>query len=152
LSIYNDGIIVAGRCSNQLLDEFIEDLFDWAAEAIGLIPVKGVRSEKHFESAIVVQSDTDLAALVSPDEAASNLISSALTSANAVPFRPSGAMFDCDPEAVANAKLRRKPSRFSIERRLGLPFSDNFFYCQAPLKTDDHLEVLRSLEGLPNKR
>lgn len=145
LGIYNDGIIVAARCNTKLLDNFIEDLFEWAKEEVGLVTIPQIKSEKHFESALIVQSTVDLAAAVSPNKMQADLISSTLEKQTGIPFYSSGTLFDCDP---IEAKMRRKPARFSIERRLGLPFSGNIFYCQAALKSDDHLDLLRALEGL----
>ena len=37
------------------------------------------------------------------------------------------------------------PGFFRIERRSGVPFGENLFYSVAPLKTQDHHEVLRAL-------
>jgi hypothetical protein len=45
-------------------------------------------------------------------------------------------------------KTRRRPNRFTLERRIGLPFSANVFFSQAPLKSGDHLALLEALEAL----
>jgi hypothetical protein len=37
---------------------------------------------------------------------------------------------------------------FSIERRAGVPFSENKYFSQAPLRTAEHEELLRELESL----
>jgi hypothetical protein len=60
-------------------------------------------------------------------------------------YRPTTTYFDVDP---VEHKTRRKPNRFTLERRIGLPFSQNVYYSQAPLKSDDHLKLLSDLEGL----
>ena len=37
-------------------------------------------------------------------------------------------------------------TRFTIERRLGSPFSSSRYYCIAPLKTEMHIELLEKFE------
>ena len=146
LGIYNDGVIVAGRCDTQLLEEFLDDLFDWIANEFEFVPIPQIRTEKHFESTIIVRSKIDLAAIVSPNKAATDLIASRLEQNTNSKYHPTGTLFDCDLDGL---RTRRKPVRLSIERRLGLPFAEGMFFCQAPLKTDDHLALLRALEALP---
>ena len=37
-------------------------------------------------------------------------------------------------------------TKFTVERRVGLPFSSNRYYCVAPLKTEMHIELLEKFE------
>jgi hypothetical protein len=46
---------------------------------------------------------------------------------------------------------RRKPMPFSIERRLGVPFEENVFYCKAPVPTKIHLSALTAIEALARR-
>ena len=66
------------------------------------------------------------------------------------PLKSSGFILDFD---IAQISGKRKPFRFIVDRRVGLKFSENIFYSQAPFKTKDHLKVLASLETVagPNK-
>jgi hypothetical protein len=58
------------------------------------------------------------------------------------------------PYAFSNLQIAQDPlgkiglqlSAFGIERRLNVAFADNIFFAQAPLKTQDHISVLESLE------
>jgi hypothetical protein len=45
-------------------------------------------------------------------------------------------------------KIGPKLSPFSIERRLDIPYADNIFFAQAPLRTEDHKVLLETLEGV----
>ena len=56
-----------------------------------------------------------------------------------------GFIFDFDPASVAG---KRKPLRLIVDRRVGIAFSENVFYSQAPFKTKDHVKVLTSLETI----
>ena len=53
---------------------------------------------------------------------------------------PFSMTFDLDPLASA----RRIP--FKLERRTGESFSENLYYSFGPLKTKDHLTVLKMIE------
>ena len=41
-----------------------------------------------------------------------------------------------------------KPGRFLFERRVGRPYSDDVYFSEAPVKTAEHLELLRDLEAI----
>jgi hypothetical protein len=43
--------------------------------------------------------------------------------------------------------MRRKPSRVFIERKVGFKYQENLFLCLSPLKTMDHIEMLKKLEA-----
>jgi hypothetical protein len=60
-------------------------------------------------------------------------------------YQPSAIHFETDSEGL---KTRRRPNRFTLERRVGIPFGGNLFYSQAPMKSADHLSLLGALEGL----
>jgi hypothetical protein len=143
LGVYGDGVVVSGRCNTQLLNDFLDDAFHWLAAEFGIVTIPYLTSEKHFESAIVVHSRVDLGAVITPPKSVADLVSEVMERETGAKYVSSGAMIDCDP-----APLRRKPIRFVLERRIGRPFSEGLFYSQAPLKTDDHLALLRDLEAL----
>lgn len=56
-------------------------------------------------------------------------------------FEPSGFSLNFD-----GTKPDRYASAFSLERRVGTPFEDNKYFTQAPLRTDDHIEILKQIE------
>jgi hypothetical protein len=64
------------------------------------------------------------------------------------PLRLSGLIFDFDTKEFLG---KRKPFRLIIDRRIGVAFSENIFYSQAPFRTKDHLNVLTSLEQVALK-
>jgi hypothetical protein len=45
-------------------------------------------------------------------------------------------------------KIGPNLSPFNIERRLNNPYSDEIFFAQAPLRTEDHKVLLETLEGV----
>jgi hypothetical protein len=144
LQIYPDGIIVAARCNTAVLDEFVGDLFAWAKDTFGLIIPSTTKSEKFFESIVVVKSTKDLALSISPRNDVAQLFND-LFADKAASFRISGFTLDCDPAQFLG---RRKPLRFTLERRAAIPFADNVFFSHAPLRTDDHLRLLNEIERI----
>jgi hypothetical protein len=76
----------------------------------------------------------------------SSVIQRAFKQASAIEaaFQPTGFIFDTDAQTFPG---RRKPLQFTIERRLGVRYSDNVFYCRAPLPTKAHLAVLEAIEA-----
>jgi hypothetical protein len=144
LQIYPDGIIAAGRCNTTILDEFIEDLFAWAKDTFGLITPSTTKPEKFFESVVVVRSTKDLALSISPKKDVARLFNELFADSSA-PFKISGFTLDSDPAQFLG---RRKPLRFTLERRAAVPFAENVFFSHAPLRTDDHLRILSEIEQL----
>ncbi len=145
--IYNDGIIVSAKANTEVLESFISDLISWTEKEFGLVEAVTATPEKFFESAIIVKSVKDLALSLSPRNDVAEILNRTFRG-NLVgvgPYQLSGFILDCDPSQFA---ATRKPLRFLLERRWGIPFSQNVFYSHAPLRTQDHLQVLSDLERL----
>jgi hypothetical protein len=152
LGIYNDGMIIAAHCNTNLLDEMVSDLFAWMEKEVGLVQIKSLSEEKHYESALLVKASADISSAFAPRREVADTVASFLRKGTGVDYQTSGGLVDCDPAVInRDPNRRRKPSRFSVERRLGRPFSENLFYCQAPLKTDDHFGLLSALEDLASR-
>ena len=54
----------------------------------------------------------------------------------------------CSTATILASQVDVKPVRFSLERRLGIPYNEHVFYSIAPLHTQDHLKLLMDLESL----
>lgn len=143
LEVYNDGVIVRGRCDSDALDAFLEDVIDWFISKTGSRRIETRRVNKAYESNLsVVGSPKMLAALTALNDIGRK-ISSALEATNGanVEYVPFGFSL-----AVDDANLALKPSMFRLERQLGSEFDRNFFVSMAPLRTKDHIKVLEALE------
>jgi hypothetical protein len=150
LSIFSDGLIVSSVSDTDLLDGFIEDLMSWATKELLVVQMTTAKPEKFYESSIVVKSTSDLPMSLDPQNNVTGTLKTAMESANIQSgFTLSGFMLDLDPGEFAG---KRKPFRFVVDRRVGVPFSENIFYSQAPFRTQDHLAVLRSLETMVHER
>ena len=141
LAVYGDGIITNGKCPTEVLEAFIVDLLAFSGKELNLTPILRHRNETHFESNIIVQSKADLAAFIAP--AAETLIKKTIEEKVGATLQASGIVLDFDPGVI---KMRRKPSRVFIERKVGFNFEENLFLCIAPLRTKDHIDLLTALE------
>jgi hypothetical protein len=145
-AIYNDGFIVSSASDTDLLDAFIDDLLSWSASEFGLIQMAPAKSEKFYESSVVVKATSNLSESLRPQNDLAATLAKALKSAKiSAPLKLGGFIFDFDPSEFSG---KRKPFRLVVDRRVGVPFAENIFYSQAPFRTKDHLNVLRSLEEM----
>ena len=132
MRIYGDGIIVTSSSNMEILDRFVTDVLKWSEIELGLTTTSFAKPEKHYESNIIVKASTDLAKVHKPNEKLLSILAQHL-SAKVVerpPFELTGMFADADPEAIKT--LRRRPHRFTVERRLGYPFSQNVFFWWCP--------------------
>jgi hypothetical protein len=143
--IYNDGIIVAAKANTEVLDAFMSDLFSWSEKEFGLTESLVAKPQKFIESAIIVKSTKNLALGLSPRNDVAEILNRTFQGnfVGVGPYQLSGFLLDCDPSQFGG---RPKPMRFVLDRRVGVPFSENVFYSHAPLPTRDHLKVLSDLE------
>jgi hypothetical protein len=143
LKVYSDGMVVSAKCGTELLLEFVTDLFGWTRDEFGLEQIAILKPETYFESGLIVRANKDITSVLSPPKRVSSVLEKAL--AEHAEYQPSGIFYETDSEGL---KTRRRPTRFALERRVGLPFSANVFYSAAPLATADHLSLLTTLEEL----
>ena len=96
---------------------------------------------------MVVKSKVDLSFALQPkiNDLAGTLTSALKSAGISRSLKLSGYLLDFDPD---DFKGKRKPFRFVVDRRVGVPFSDDLFFSQGPFRTKDHLDVLRSFENL----
>jgi hypothetical protein len=143
-AIYNDGFIVSSASDTDLLDAFIEDLLKWAAKELDIKPLTGTTPEKFYESSIIVKADADLTSSATIGTDISRVVAPAMKAAKiSAPLKLSGVVFDFDTKDFLG---KRKPFRLTVDRRIGIAFSENIFYSQAPFRTKDHLEILALFE------
>jgi hypothetical protein len=145
LRVYTDGVIVASKCSTEILSEFLNDLLGWIKSDFGYREITILKPEMHFESALVVKTDKDIASLLSPPKRVTSLIEQTLAKNTEAEYQATGISFETDSEGL---KKRRRPGRFRLERRVDLPFGTNTYYSTAPLTSTEHLMLLDGLEGL----
>jgi len=147
LKVYGDGFVVNARSNSNILDAFLDDVLEWASKELGFESLPNSKPERHHESALVLRAKKDIAKVVGRSRELTSTMNEFLGKENFIarPFHVTGFILSSDPHAPGS---RRIESRFLLDRRVGVPFSENIFYSLAPLRTDDHLAFLERIEEL----
>lgn len=145
LAVFNDGIVVNSN-STEAASAFIGDLISY------------VRSNFRFRdftskvrtilvSQVVVEFDTRLAALVPLFAKIGAMINKETGQIYETPvfmdFGRIDFLFDKEKAGIEYAA-----PRFLIERRAGVPFSQERYYCSASMHSDSHLRILEEIEKM----
>ncbi len=142
IGIFNDGIYATAE-DTTTADFIIDDLITWSEQAVGLRP-SITKIPRKYDNAVVVEFEADIENRLDIfneliglyNEMLANLYNEAIS----VSFCRIDFAFD-----PLEVKLSVN-TRFTIERRLGSPFSSNRYHCIAPLKTEMHIELLEKFE------
>lgn len=140
LEIYRHLIAVDSAISTDDADLVLDDLLSLSAEVL-----KRSQTRRIYISQLEVEFQPALDVLWRGPERLAQSIAEMLSrylddEAPKVPFRLSSIALQTDP------KERALPCDFRIERRLKMPFETNLYFCQAPLRTPDHLFALEQVE------
>ena len=142
MGFLNDGIYATAKDTTKA-DFIIDDVINWAEQTIGMrrsitnIPRK-------YDNAVVVEFETSIEKCLNMFNdlirSYNEMLSSLYEKSTSTSFRRIDFAFD---PTEANLFVN---SSFTIERRLGSPFSSNRYHCVAPLKTEMHIELLEKFE------
>jgi hypothetical protein len=144
-ALYRDGIVINGIKTDGV-EAFLEDVISYMKKEFSFREfITGPR--RYFQSQIVVEFDRSPAKLIRSIERITTAISGRLRNIYGmeVPMEFGRLDFDYDKTASpAPAAVQR----FIIERRTGIPFEKERYFCAAPMRTDEHEAVLKEIEGL----
>ena len=146
LRIHNNGVYCAARQPTEVIQQFIDDVFEWVIQDFGITFDYHDPPNVFAMSSLEVESDVCHTSARNAFSVIGEKITALLESyGQEVPkFEPTSLMFHCDETRVTGIK----PTKFTFERREGRLFDEKLFFSTAPLKTADHLELLNELEGL----
>ena len=146
LRIHNNGIYCEARQPTEVIQEFIDDVFEWVSQVSGITFEYPAPPNVFVLSSLEVESDVCHVSARSALSVIGEKITTLLESyGHEVPkFEPTCLAFHCDETEVTGIR----PTRFTFERREGRQFDEKLFFSTAPLKTTDHLDLLNELEGL----
>jgi hypothetical protein len=136
LSIFTDGWAVESLVSTEATDAFWNDFAGWL-ETLGFRGTKALVSRRIYESQLVVQSPVDIARQLGKLQSIATLIRA--LSEDQKDQTVTGFYIGADNEQV---------SRFTFERRQGVPFSEDKYFSRASLTTSNHILALKELETL----
>ena len=142
MGFFNDGIYATAQDTTKA-EFIIDDLIAWAEQAIGLRP-SITNMPRKYENAVVVEFEAEIEKRLDVFNELIRSYNGVLSSLYNQPISTSFYRIDfaLDPTEV-NLSVN---TRFTIERRLGSPFSSNRYHCIAPLKTEMHIELLEKFE------
>jgi hypothetical protein len=142
--IYSDGLFAAALTTDDV-DMFLYDFIGVAADYINIVEAKFAPT-RTYGSAVVVDFDVSIDAFIKQHETISSILSSSYT-------KMTGR--DCTYQGYRLAWMSdpadlppHTHTQFSIERRAGVPYSENRYYSVASLSTAEHLSVLQQIEAL----
>ena len=141
ITIYMNGIVIDTRSSTDDSEKVLQDIIALAHEAFGAI-IRPARQT--FASQLMFRSDMNLFALnpVLPKIAGVLTQRTSADMKHPFTFEPTAVQFNVD-----TAQAKTPPAMFSIERRIDVPFAENTYFSQAPLRTAEHIELLKAFEA-----
>ena len=143
LSFYNDGLVAESWASTEKTDAFLEDLLRSASQKYGLSYQPEMIRSKRYVSELIVRLSATLSDINPKVLEFSQALSSAFAAYKLLPFEMMGISFGLDSSESAY-----KPPGFTIERKVGAPFSDNRFWSRSPFATSDHFRLVGQFEEM----
>ncbi len=144
LDVYNDGVVISGSSNSDFLEAFLDDIVLWLEQDLEMTRVHMKDVTRYYESEIVVELDPCVLDVLKPLNDICSKVSTMVKNNTGLEadYSALGYALTTEP-ASANGIV---PSTFRVERRLASEFHFNQFVSTAPLKTDQHLDILRSIE------
>jgi hypothetical protein len=148
LVVYSDGAAIQAP-NTHLADIVLDDFIAWVKTTFGIAePI--TKFPRSYGDNIVVDFDGPIEHVLSVLTEMTDAYSAALEQIYGAPIfttlhRLTIATFERPTPALIL-------SDFNIERRQNVPYSQNRYFCSAPLPTDIHLNLLQKLEDLALKR
>jgi len=144
VKLFNNGIVVETGSSTDDSDKILEGMLAWGAETIGLKYKPEMLRRRGYVSQVAVKTDISFNSLNPVLSLLAERVTKRVseTEGVTVPFETSAIVFNFD---ALNTKF--PVGVFEISRRDNVPFSDNTYFSQAPLPTEEHLQLLTDLEA-----
>jgi hypothetical protein len=147
LRIVSEGII-ASAWSTEAARRFLEDFFAWASDKHGLRTESEAFSRYFFLSQLIIEFEEPVDKIIRNFEALSSSVGKTFRETYGADnqFQFSSLSIDYDRTILSDSNLNQL-SQFMVARQIDKPFSSNRFFCQAPLRTEDHIRLLEELEN-----
>ena len=144
LSIYNDGFLISAQTNTVILDDFIEEAVYAVKNRFSLTEQTIDEPQTVYDSQVVVQGKFSISDGVPRLGAIAQKKLSECFGRYGTEreYSVTGFTMRSDPDKTT----RLSASSFSLDRRINVSFEKELYFSEAPLKTDDHLDLLRSLE------
>ena len=142
-SFFNDGINAESWASTEKTDAFVEDVLTSAALKYGLVYGPDTVRTKWYVSEVTVRLDHPLKSAAPRMTGLCDTMTEIFQKHGLPAFELTGII--CAPDPTGKAY---KPPSFYIEKKIGVPFSENKYWTKSPFSTSEHLRVLRDFEQM----
>jgi hypothetical protein len=142
LAIYNDGLI-ADAYDSRFADMLLDDFSQWATDTFGL-QQRSSPFRRTYTSALVCIFDKAVESGLGKLAGLTKLFSQSLREAYGWDYKYDlfRLGFNVDPKTIPHLRS----TNFLFERRGQANYAENRYYCVAPLRTDDHIQLLEKIE------
>jgi len=141
LTLWSDGIVADASSSTEDMDRFLEDIGEWAKTAIPKATPIGPR---YYLSQIEVKMDNPLEAHAPKFRPIGERIAALLGDYGIQTPRYELSSLNLYFDILG--RVNPQPGAFSLDRRQNIPYVENVWFSQAPLKTADHIALLNEFE------
>ncbi|HLM83428.1 MAG TPA: hypothetical protein VK302_22720 [Terriglobales bacterium] len=143
IMVFPGGLLLDTREGTDASEKTLAQLLEWSASECGLAYRPEMLKRHVYVSSLIVSSEFPLVEINPVLRHIATVISKEMETCLGRPlvYEPKGFMVGYDKMTTTFT-----PTHFTIDRREGLPFSDNKYYSNAPLRTQVHLQLLEEAE------
>jgi hypothetical protein len=141
LEVHSDGVVVETIASTEESEHILADLLVSAAETFELAYDPTIVRSRLYISSVIVSMNIDWAKVNPALTTFAENASRALDSGTVRQFRPAGLQFWTDPNDAGTHRT------FTLVPQIGRALSEQRYFSEAPLRTEDHLRLLGELAG-----
>jgi len=144
-SIFRDGIVINAR-KTEYAEAFLDDVIAYSQKEFSFRDFT-TRPRRYFQSQVVVEFERSPAKLIQSLDKITSVISKRLQEIYEmeIPMKFSRLDFGFDKTMPGAPRTTVQP--FIIERREGVSYEKERYFCAAPMRTNSHIEVLKEIES-----
>ncbi len=144
ISIFPGGIALDTRKGTDTSGKLLGELLEWAVAEFELQFRPEFMRRKVYVGTLLVQTDVPLIEVNPVLRRIAEIVTKQVQgdTERVLVYTPTSLGIGYDKQTTAFA-----PSAFTVDRREGIPFSDNVYFSNAPLPTQLHLELLGEIES-----
>ena len=141
--LFDWGIVVETNTSTDASESVLQDMLKWGAETFLLSNRPSLITRRNYVSELVFSSEMSLPAICPKLRSLGDKITSLVDGylGSSLPFETVGVTLAFD-----STQSKQLFTPFQILRLAETPFSQKKYYSGAPLKTSDHIQVIKDFE------
>jgi hypothetical protein len=144
VQIFTNVMVVETASSTGDSEKILEDALVWGSETFGLLYRPGMIKRKAYVSQLTFYSDSVLSKLNPALLKVAQILNARVPQyfGYELKYKPSAFAISYD-----SLEIRNGAAQFSIEARAEVPYVENKYFSTAPLPTEEHIELLQTLES-----